>query len=108
MLTDIKTMYASYKVDFLSVDTYMADNSLAITAWSRTDGPIAHITVCLDANPMKENQAYVDTNNCPWAPAWIEENKLGTKTNWRGRSGYCTYPLYEFDMERIEEERAKA
>lgn len=108
MLTDIKTMYASYKVDFLSVDTYMADNSLAITAWSRTDGPIAHITVCLDDATLGPNRSYVDTNNCPWAPEWIEENRLGAKTKWTARSGYCTYPMFEFDMERIMEEKAKA
>jgi hypothetical protein len=107
MLTDIKTRYGNYKVDFLSANTYRADDSPAITAWSRTEGPIAIITVCLDDSRLEPNQSYVDTNNCPWAPEWIEENKLGTKTNWAARSGFCTYPLYEFDMSRIQKERAR-
>ena len=105
MLTDIKTRYGNYKVDFISTDTYIHDGSPAITAWSRAEGPIAIITVCLEDIRLEPNQSYVDTNNCPWAPEWIEENKLGIKTNRTARSGFCTYPLYEFDMERIEEER---
>ena len=107
MLTEIKTRWGDYKVDFLSVDTYMADNSPALMAWSRTVGPIATITVCLDDNRLKPNESYVDTNNCPWAPEWIEENGLGRNTGKRARSGYCTYPLYQFDMKRIDEERGE-
>ena len=106
MLTDIKTRYGNYKVDFLTADRYVADNVLAIMAWGDYER-IAHITVCLNDNRLKSNQSYVDTNNCPWAPEWIEENKLGIKTNWTARSGFCTYPLYEFDMKRIEEERGE-
>ena len=107
MLTDIKTRYGNYKVDFLSANTYRADDSPAITAWSMEDGPIATITVCLDDSRLEPNQSYVDTNNCPWAPEWIEENGLGRNTGKRARSGYCTYPLYEFDMLRIQKERAR-
>jgi hypothetical protein len=107
MLTDIKTRYGNYKVDFLSADTYRADDSPAIRAWSMEDGPIATITVCLDDDRLEPNQSYVDTNNCPWAPEWIEENGLGRNTGKRARSGYCTYPLYEFDMLRIQKERAR-
>lgn len=102
-LTDIRTRFTSYKVDFLSTDTYLADGSPRITAWNMEDGPIATITVCLEGKGLAEGQAYVDTNNCPWAPEWIETNGLGTKTNVRARSGYCTYPLYQFDMEQIRE-----
>ena len=105
MLTDIKTRYGNYQVDFLSADTYIHDGSPAITAWSIMEGPIAIITVCLDDKRLEQNQSYVDTNNCPWAPEWIEENRLGKNTGKKARSGYCTYPLYEFDMKRINEER---
>lgn len=105
MLTDIKTKYGNFKVDFLSTDTYIYDGSPAITAWNYADGPIAHITVCLDDDGLEANQSYVDTNNCPWAPEWITENNLGKDTGKQRRSGYCTYPLYEFDMEKIKKER---
>jgi hypothetical protein len=106
MLTDIKTRYGNYKVDFLTTDRYVADNAIAIMTWGDYE-PIAHITVCLDDDRLEPNQSYVDTNNCPWVPEWIEENKLGTKTNRTARSGFCTYPLYEFDMKRIEVERGE-
>ena len=106
MLTDIKTRYGNYKVNFLTTDRYVADNVLAIMAWGYY-GPIATITVCLDDDRLEPNQSYVDTNNCPWAPEWIEENGLGRNTGKKARSGYCTYPLYEFDMLRIQKERAR-
>ena len=95
-MTPIKTEYNSYTVDFLEVGRYVHDGSLAIRAWSMEDGPIATITVCIDGENPKPNEAFVDTNNCPWAPKWIEENVLGRPTGLIARSGYCDYPLYKF------------
>lgn len=96
-MTPIKTEYNSYTVDFLEVGRYVHDGSMAIRAWSMQDGPIATITVCLDGQKHKPNESFVDTNNCPWAPEWIEENRLGRYAGRKARSGYCEYPLYSFD-----------
>ena len=62
--------------------------------------PFATLTVNLGKG-LPENQAFVDINNCPWAEEFIEENGLGKDTGRIGASGYCFYPLYEFDMEVI-------
>ena len=64
----------------------------------------AVITVNLVSSPygdvkyQDESHAYIDTNNCPWAEDFLQENGIA-KPDPRdiyGMSGYCTYPLYEF------------
>ena len=67
----------------------------------------AVITVNLVSSPygdvkyQDESHAYINTNNCPWAEEFLQENGIA-KPDPRdiyGMSGYCTYPLYEFDPE---------
>ena len=62
--------------------------------------PFATLTVNLKNNlPM--DHAFVDTNNCRWAEKFIEDNGLGEFTGRYASSGYCTYPLYKFYMDKI-------
>lgn len=72
--------------------------------------PYAVITVNLSGSPygdgkyQDDRHAYIDTNNCPWAPQWLIENNLG-KPDGRdiyGISGYCTYPLFEIFTENFD------
>ena len=46
-------------------------------------------------------KSFVDTNNCPWAEKFISDNKLGRPTGIKAASGYCVYPQYRFDMEKL-------
>lgn len=100
---DVKTNYETYKDCYLKVNKYQANDSLAIEIWNDTDGPIARLTVCLpNERKPKENEAYIDDNNCPWAMDFIEEYNLGTDTGLIGLSGYCMYPKVVFNMNEIE------
>ena len=101
----IETYFATYENVFLGTSRYRADNSLYIGAWNEADGPITDITVCLNDKNLKENEAYVDTNNFPEAISFIEKYKLGKPTGLLGFSGYCCYPLVEFDMDEIDKHR---
>lgn len=47
--------------------------------------------------------AYVNTNNAPGAIEFIEKNGLGEFTGRYGYSGYCSYPLYKFDKQKLYE-----
>lgn len=58
------------------------------------------MTVNLDMI-LPPNQAFIDTNNFPDATMLINNNQLGKFTGRTAQSGFCTYPLYEFDMERL-------
>lgn len=99
----VNTRFGSYTVSSIVTERYIADDSPAILLWSIFDGPIARITVCLDDKELLTNEAYVDTNNCPWAPDWITANGFGKATGKTRQSGYCTYPSFLFDMDRLAE-----
>ena len=99
----VKTEFGTYEDCRLSVGRYFDDDTLCIRIYNAKDGPIATITKCLREPHWRAEKAYVDTNNCPWAPAFISEYKLGKPTGKRKRSGYCTYPQYEFDRKVLGE-----
>lgn len=102
----LRTEFGIYEDVYLQVGKYQADNSIAIQVWNR-DGPIATLTVCLCDRSLGENEAYIDMNNCPWAVDFIEQAGLGKKTGRIGHSGYCTYPVVKFDMQKVKESEAE-
>lgn len=96
------TSYKTYDNVEVHYNKYLNDN-LAVSVVSAEDGePLATLTVNLDV--LMPGYAFVDTNNCPWAEDFIRENKLGEPTGTTRKSGYCTYPLYEFYNSVFEEE----
>lgn len=53
---------------------------------------------------INPQQQYVDTNNCPDIEKFLTENGIAKKIpNCECQSGWCTYPLYEFDTSLMEE-----
>jgi hypothetical protein len=95
----MQTDFGSYDVKF-QIDHYIADGSLAVCAWD-TEGPVASITTCLNDMSLARDEAYIDTNNCPWAVAFLEQAGLAKLTGAQRTSGYCTYPLAKFDLEAL-------
>ena len=81
---------------------YGSNDTLAISLWC-DEGPFARLTVNLPYDKPSIPLAYVDTNNCPWAAEFIEKYKLGKDTGVLGHSGFCAYPLYDFDLERLQQ-----
>lgn len=63
--------------------------------------PFGNLTVNIQGKTCEKDEAYVDTNNMPNAEQFIKEYRLGKPTGKTAKSGYCTYPLYKFDMEQI-------
>ena len=91
----VETMFGDYDVEVRKVKYY--DGNLGIDLFEPGEGPFARLTTNL-CQKLPENQAHLDTNNCPWAEEFVQENKLGKPVGKFGFSGYCVYPLYEFDM----------
>ena len=98
---NVKTEYSEYKDCKLRVGKYVEDNSVAVEIYNRWDGPIARVTTCLCDHSLAEDEAYVDTNNCPWAVELLEENGFAERTGRTRRSGYCEYPAMKFDRKRL-------
>ena len=83
---------------------YIYNNRLAVqlTTAKAPWEPYATLTVNLDGERLdSSNQAFVDTNNCPWAPEFLEDNGIAKPTGVTAKSGFCTYPLYEFSRDAI-------
>ena len=62
--------------------------------------PFATLTVNLGFH-LPEELAFIDTNNLPDAEKFIAENDLGTATGVVVESGFCSYPQYHLDLDRI-------
>ena len=95
-----ETEFGTYNVT-IETSRYCYKNNLAIGLVTETGAPFAILTVNLAEWRLPNDKAFVDTNNCPWAEKFIADNKLGKPTGITGTSGYCTYPQYRFDMEKL-------
>ncbi len=96
----VETEFGTYNVS-IETSTYYCGNNLAISLITEDGEPFAILSVNLPEWTLPNNIAFVDTNNCPWAEKFISDNKLGRPTGMTGTSGYCTYPLYRFYMEKL-------
>ena len=50
-----------------------------------------------------KNCAYIDTNNNPFAEAFLQKNNIATPTGLVMRSGFVDYPLYRFNEDFLRE-----
>ena len=89
----------------LNINSYLNNKSLfleLINTGGEYPEPYGNITVNLSES-VPDYCAYVDTNDMPEVEQFIMENKLGVFTGFEMMSGFCTYPLYMFDPERLRE-----
>lgn len=91
----------------LKMGRYMNNSNLSLGLVTTTGKLYTSITKNIEKLP--KNQAAIDVYDCTWAEEFILKHKLGTNTgkelyeyhqDW---AGHCTYPVYEFDMNRIKE-----
>ena len=93
----------------VSLDKYANNGNLAITLLEKTEygyEPYAFLTTNTGLFLPDDNLAVVDTNNCPWAERLIERYGLGEFFSVTA-SGFCRYPVYSFDMEKLKEYELK-
>lgn len=95
------TYFETYKGVHLSLNRYIKDNSPCVDLWNEEDGPFARLTTCLSNKKLDKNYSYIDENNCPWAMDFIEAYNLGRNTGGLGFSGYCVYPIVEWNMDEL-------
>lgn len=89
----------------LDIQQYLNNKRIAISLVNYEDGvlePFAGLTVNIDA-PAPDYCGYLDTNNLSNVEKFVTENDLGEFTGLTGRSGYCEYPLYLFNVNKLRE-----
>jgi len=89
----------------LEVLPYLNNGRLGISLVGYEDGfpePFGNLTVNIDA-PTPDYCGYLDTNNLSNAEKFVADNDLGEFTGLTGRSGYCEYPLYLFNVDKLRE-----
>jgi len=96
----VETEFGTYDVS-IEISTYYYGSNLAINLITEDGEPFATLTKNCAEWTLPGDKAFVDTNNCPWAEKFISDNKLGKPTGIKAASGYCTYPQYRFDVEKL-------
>lgn len=98
----VKCWGKEYDVTIRSA-SYAVNDNYAVILTETTGEPFATLTVNLENSKLTKGYAFVDTNNCPWAEEFIKENNLGEFTGATRQQGYCVYPLYRFNTDKIKE-----
>ena len=95
----------NYKA-FLEKGNYTSNGTLAIQMYVEEEGfamPWAMLTVNLTDKGATKDKAYIDTNNLGIEILeWLEVNGIATNTGKIGFSGFCVYPLYQFNKEVLD------
>ena len=97
----VRSYGKTYEVNLVR-KTYLHPRTLCVQTYTKEGEPFATLTVNLCSKLQSPTHAFVDTNNCPWAEQFLVSNGLAWPVqNIRRNSGFCSYPLYEFDLNRI-------
>lgn len=102
---NLNTSWGSSEEVQLEINNYMNNKGLYIGLMSRgEDGfePYGDLTVNL-GEKAPDYCAYVDTNNMQNVEKFIEDNDLGEFTGLTQRSGFCEFPLYMFNVDKLRE-----
>lgn len=89
----------------LEINNYMNNNGLYIGLMGKEGEyfePYGDVTVNLGVR-APDYCAYVDLNSMPELEKFIENNELGEFTGLAERSGFCEYPLYMFNVDKLRE-----
>lgn len=91
-----------YNIIKIEYGNYSVNDNIALTLICDDGVPLATITVNLGYK-LLSNFAYLDTNNCSWVEDMMKEHKFGRPTGQYKESGFCEYPLYMLDFDKINE-----
>lgn len=89
-----------YKVCFY-VCTYTANGNIAIELHTDKGEPFADVTVNLGF--LAPGYGYLDVNQLSDVEKIMQEHGFGHPEGTRRQSGYVSYPLYEFHLDKMKE-----
>lgn len=104
-LLTMHTPYGDYEVDFILASYVNNDNTAVLIRSKAEDGnymePWGDMTVNIVDLPA--GMACLDTNNSPYIEQFVIENGLGEPAGFSIPSGFCKFPVYKLDIEKIKE-----
>ena len=107
----MKKNYKHYELNFYG-DTYKVipfksryfnNDTLAVVLMTENGEPFADLTVNIADSLANDTMAYIDVNNNEWVEKFLKDNEIAQPTDLFGFSGFCVYPLYKFDLTKLEE-----
>lgn len=87
----------------LQAMTYENNGTLALMVFYDENGDDSDVISVNLNNTMMQNDecCFIDTNNIPWAPRFLEKFNLAEPTGVYQRSGFCTYPLFRIHLDKL-------
>lgn len=67
------------------------------------DGYMPYANLTVNICNLPDGYACLDTNNLSCAEEFVTEYGIAVPTGEYKVSGFCTYPVYKFDMKKMEE-----
>ena len=100
----LKSQYGKEYEVSIEINTYLNNGCMYIGLVEQGEysEPYGDLTVNL-AGKAPDYCGYVDLNNMPELEKFIAENDLGEFTGLTQRSGFCEYPLYLFNVDKLRE-----
>ena len=88
------------------ISRYADNGNLYVGLITHEEGfpmPWQNLTVNLDMK-CEDNCAFIDVNNNGREIVeWLIANQLGNLTGWMRHSGFCMYPEFKFDMQKLKQ-----
>ena len=94
----LNTDYGKYDVG-IRLENYVNNNNTCISLYDEDGCPFAIITTNIEKLPKE--YACIDTNNYHWATKFLTDNDLGEPTECYMNSGFCTYPIYKLNLNKL-------
>ena len=91
---------------FFAKEKYADNKTLAVQALTKDLEPWNVITVNLrDTRQCQKNHAFFDINNSGWLLGQLKKFGIAkpAKDGYKHQSGFVTYPLYEWDVDKFRE-----
>lgn len=99
---ELKIGKEKYTDLYLEKDTYVYGGGLALSLISVSDGLFCTLSANIEDESLTNDKCFfVDENNCPFAEAFLIENKIAAPTGNFGFSGFCVYPEFELIDESL-------
>ena len=90
---------------YLKLSNYRNNQNMAVmlmVAEGTLEGALYGVAT-VNLHPVDDDYAFIDYNNMPLIPGLFEKLGIAKPTGIKAQSGYCNYPLYQFNMNVLRE-----